>query len=222
MTVDFRTKGEGRLSLYNIIQKLINQLPDDMIGEKNTTAPSDLFDTSKDEKETLLDKKGKDLFHTITATTLFNSRVRADFKLRTGFCCTRVKNQNKHDHNKLSHMMKYLQKYKYLPLILQTEGNGVSIYLDGSYSTHADMKGYSGKWVMEGKGGVYSMSTKHKINILSSTEAEIVTVGETLPKLIWYCYFCIEQGGSLIEDVLLQDNQSTMLIENRGRFSCQK
>ena len=118
--------------------------------------------------------------------------------------------------------MKYLQKYKYLPLILRTEGNGVSIYLDGSYSTHADMKGHSGEWVTEGKGGVYSSSTKHKINTLSSTEAEIVTVGEKLPKSIWYRYFRIEQGGSSIEDVLLQDNQSAMLIENHGRFSCRK
>mmetsp|Transcript_68813 Transcript_68813/g.77013 ORF Transcript_68813/g.77013 Transcript_68813/m.77013 type:complete len:108 (-) Transcript_68813:418-741(-) len=94
-------------------------------------------------------------------------------------------------------MMKYLQKYKYLPTILQTEGNGGSIYLDGSYATHSDMKGHSGEWVTEGKGGVYSSSTKHKLNTLSSTEAEIVTVGEKLPKSIWYRYFRIEQGAAL-------------------------
>ena len=84
------------------------------------------------------------------------------------------------------------------------------------------MKGHSGEWVTEGKGGVYSSSTKHKLNTLSLTEADIVVVGEKLPKSIWYCYFRIEQGGSSIEDVVLQDNQSAMLIENHGRFSCQK
>ena len=127
MTVDFRTPGEVRLSLYDMIQKLINVLPNDIIGEKNTAAPSNLFDTTNDKNATLLEKKVKDLFHTITATTLFISRVRADLKLGTGFCCTRVKLPNEHDYIKLSHMMKYLQKYKYLPTILRTEGNGVSI-----------------------------------------------------------------------------------------------
>lgn len=78
--------------------------------------------------------------------------------------------------------MKYLQKYKYLPLILQTKGNDVSIYHDGSYSTHADMKGHSGEWVREGKVGAYSSLTRHKINTLSSIEAEIITVGEKLTK----------------------------------------
>ena len=200
MTIDFNTKGEVRLSMYDMIQKLINLLPNDMIGEKNTAAPSNLFDTSDDETATLLKDKVKDLFHTITATTLFISRVRSDLKLGTGFCCTRVKKPNEHDYIKLSHMMKYLQKYKFLPTILRTEGNGVSIYLDGSYATHSDMKGHSGEFVTEGKGGVYSSSTKQKLNTLSSTESEIVTVGEKLPKSIWYQYFRIEQGGSSIED----------------------
>ena len=94
-----------------LIQKLINILPDDMIGEKNTAAPSNLFDTSNDEEAPLLAKKVKDLFHTITATALFISRVRQDLKLGTGFCCTRVKLPNETDYSKLSHMMKCLQKY---------------------------------------------------------------------------------------------------------------
>ena len=47
-------------------------------------------------------------------------------------------------------------------------------------------------------------------------ESEIVTVGEELPKLIWYRYFWIEQGGNFIEDVVLQVSQSTMLMENHG------
>ena len=143
------------------------------------------FDTTNNENAPLLEKKVKDLFHTITATTLFISQVRADLKLGTEFCCTRVKLPNGHAYIKLSHIMKYLQKYKYLPTILRTKGNGVSIYVDGSYATHSDMKGHSGKCVTEGKGGVYSSSTKHKLNTLSSTEAEIVNVGEKLPKSIW-------------------------------------
>ena len=92
-------KGEERLSLYDMIQKLINILTNDMIGEKNTAALSHLFNTSNDKTATSLDKKVKDLFHTIIATTLFNSRVQADLKLWMRFCCTCVKNPNEHDYD---------------------------------------------------------------------------------------------------------------------------
>ena len=75
-----------------------------MIREKNTITPSHVFNTSNKETATLLDKKVKALFHTITATILFISQVQADLKLGTVFCCTHVKNPNEHDCNKLSHM----------------------------------------------------------------------------------------------------------------------
>ena len=142
MTIYFNTEDEVQLSMYDMIQKLINFLPNDMVGEKNTAAPSNLFDTSNDKTAPLLEEKVEDLFHTITATTSFISQVRLGLELGTGFCCTRVKNPNQHDYIKLSHMMKYLQKYKFLQSILGIESNGVSIYLDGTYTTHSDIKGH--------------------------------------------------------------------------------
>ena len=143
-------------------------------------------------------------------------------KLGVGFCCTRVKGPNENDYSKLRHTMMYMQHTKHLPLILKTNGESTSIYLDGAYAVHADMKGHSGEFATEGKGAVFSSSTKQKLNTLSSTECEIVTVGEKLPKAIWYRYFRIEQGGSSKEDILLQDNQSSILIKNNGRMSCGK
>ena len=222
MTIDFRSIGEVKLNMYDMIQKLINDLPDDMIGKKNTAAPSYLFDTSNDDECPRLNKERKDTFHTINARALYISRVRQDMKLCIGFGCTRVKQPNEYDWTKLGWGMKYLQHTKFLPLILRTDGKSVSIYLDGAHASHSDMKGHSGEFVTEGKGAVFSSSTKQKLNTLSSTETEIVTVGEKLPKNIWYRYFRIEQGGSSKEDVILQDNQSAMLIENHGRMSCRK
>ena len=84
------------------------------------------------------------------------------------------------------------------------------------------MKGHSGEFVTEGKGAVFFSSTKQKLNTLSSTKMEIVAVDEKLPKNIWYRYFRIEQGSSSKEDVILQDNQSAILIENDSRMSCRK
>ena len=91
-----------------MIQKLINLLPNNMFREKFTAAPSNLSDTFNNKTETLLEEKVKILFHTITATSLSISQLQSDLKLGTGFCCTRVKNPNKHDYIKLLHMMKYL------------------------------------------------------------------------------------------------------------------
>ena len=222
MTVDFSTPGKVRLNLYDIIQRLINSLPEDMIGEKNTAAPSYLFDTSNDDESLRLNKADKDTYHTINAKALFISRVRQDMKLCIGFGCTRVKNPNQYDWFKLEWGMKYLQKSKHLPLILRSDGKNVSIYLDGANAVHSDMKGHSGEFVTKGKGAVFSSSTKQKYNSLSSTKIEIITVGEKLLKSIWYRYYRIKQGSCSMEDVVLQDNQSAMLIQNHGRFSCRK
>ena len=40
----------------------------------------------------------------------------------------------------------------------------------------------------------------------NSTETEIVSTGERLPKTTWFRYFRIEQGEPVKEDILLQDN----------------
>lgn len=57
-----------------------------------------------------------------------------------------------------------------------------------------------------------------KLNTISSTESEVVSVGEKLPKCLWYQMFRIAQGGYANEDVLMQDNQSAILLENNGRY----
>ena len=50
MTIDFTTPGEVKLNVYDMIQRLNNSLPEDMIGEKNTVSSSCLFDTSNGNK----------------------------------------------------------------------------------------------------------------------------------------------------------------------------
>ena len=44
------------------------------------------------------------------------------------------------------------------------------------------MKGHGGAYVSMGTGAVYASSTKSKINTVSSTETEVISVGEKLPK----------------------------------------
>ena len=57
MTIDFTSIGEVKLSMHDMMQKLINDLPGNMIGKKNTAAPLYLFDSSNDNECPQLNKE---------------------------------------------------------------------------------------------------------------------------------------------------------------------
>ena len=118
--------------------------------------------------------------------------------------------------------MMYLQNTKHLPMILRYGGGEVSLYIDGAHAVHADMRGHAGAAAIAGRGVVYASSTKTKLNTTSSTETELVAVGEKLPKHIWFRYFRLAQGGTSGEDILYQDNEAAILLQNNGRLSCGK
>lgn len=148
-----------------------------------------------------------------------SQRVRSDLQPAVSFLCTRVNALDEHDWKKLTHLMKYLQAPSFLPFKLKTCGKVTYIYVDGAHVVHLDMKGHGGVFASEGKGAMYSSSTKLKLNPLRPTESELVTVGEKLLKSVWFRLFCIAQEGRYSnEDTrLLQDNQSAMLLENNGK-----
>ena len=55
---------------------------------------------------------------------------------------------------------------------------------------------HAGVMVTGGRGTIYASSTKTKLNTTSSTETEVVSVGEKLPNhSIWFRYFRLAQGG---------------------------
>ena len=222
MSIDFSTPGQVMISMYDYVQKLINKLPNDMVGNKPTAAPEYLFKTDGVDS-TLLLKSQAEEYHTLTATTLYLSqKTRIDLQLAISFLCTRVKYPDQHDWKKLTHLMKYLQGSAFLPLILKSDGKATRIYIDGSHAIHADMRGHIGVYATEGKGAMYASANRMKLNTTSSTESEVVAVGEKLPKCLWYRMFRIAQGGAGEEDVLMQDNQSAMLLQNNGRKSVGK
>jgi len=222
MTIDYRTKGEVKISMYDYIKKMIDILPTEMRGNKPTAAADHLFKTDG-EPGAKLDPKTADLFHSLTAMSLYlGKRARPDLQPPTAFLCTRVKSPDEHDWKKLSHMMMYLQQTRFLPLILRSDGKGTAIYIDGAHATHADMRGHAGAMTTEGKGSVFASSTKLKLNTLSSTETEVVATGDKLPKFVWYRNFRIAQGSKHHEDVLYQDNQSAILLNKNGRMSAGK
>jgi hypothetical protein len=222
MTVDFRKKLQVTFTQYDYLKKLFNGLPVDMLGGlKHTAAPEYLFKTT--DESCLLNESKKEEFHNITAKTLWVSqRTRPDAQLAVGFCCTRVKEPTEHDWKKLKHLMRYLWTTRFLPLIIMNDGKDTIIYIDGAHAVHNDCKGHSGLFVTQGKGAMINVSKKLGLVTNSSTETEIVATGERLPKCTWFRYFRIAQGEPIKEDLLMQDNKSTMLLQKNGHFSVGK
>ena len=62
-------------------------------------------------------------------------------------------------------------------------------------------------------------STKQKLNLKSSTEAELITSSEVLPQILWTRYFLEDQGVEVRESVLYQDSTSTIQLERNGKAS---
>ena len=83
-------------------------------------------------------------------------------------------------------------------------------------------KGHSGLYATMGKGAMINVSKKLLLDTLSSTETEIVSTRERLPKCIWFRYFRISQGDEPREDVLMQDNKSAMILQKNWPYSTRK
>ena len=67
-----------------------------------------------------------------------------------------------------------------------------------------------------------SGSWRQKLKIGGSTKAEIIGIDDALKHIMWGLYFIQAQGYEFKKDILMQDNRSTILMANNGRFSCSK
>ena len=69
-----------------------------------------------------------------------------------------------------------------------------------------------------GKGDIVNISRKHKMNVASSTESELVSIADALV-MIMGCKYSIEAQGYTIENnILYQDNKPTIILVKNGRM----
>jgi hypothetical protein len=73
-----------------------------------------------------------------------------------------------------------------------------------------------------GTGAVTSISRKQGMNTCSSTEAKVVAADEVVGAMIWTKLFLKAQGDPVKENILFQDNQSALLLEEKGQQSARK
>ena len=136
---------------------------------------------------------------------------------------TRVKSPDVDDWKTLLQLLQYLNGTKELALTLNgSKNNDVKWWVDSSYAMHPDFKSHTGISLSMGKGTPVCVSTKQKLNTISSTEAELVGASDAMPPVLWTSYFLREQGYGNTVLIMYQDNQSAILLENNGMCSSSK
>ena len=84
------------------------------------------------------------------------------------------------------------------------------------------MRVHSGGVLSIGTGFPISYSTKQKLNTRSSTESEIVEVNNFMLSIIWTRNFLNAQDYDVTENIIFQDNKSTIILEKNGKSSSGK
>jgi hypothetical protein len=235
MTLDFTTKGQVKISMNEYIKDIIASWEKAKASNNNgfvkvtrrckgkkTAAPDDLFKV--DESAEKLTPQMSTAFHNIVAKSLYLvKRARPDASVAIAFLTTRVREPNVEDWSKLEHLVEYFKSTIEMPLILGSDSSGVlQWFVDASFAVHPNMRGHTGGGLSMGRGFPIITSTKQKLNTRSSTESELVGVDDMMPSILWTRQFLKEQGYSVKDNVIFQDNKSTMLLERNGKSSSSK
>jgi uncharacterized protein YegJ (DUF2314 family) len=84
---------------------------------------------------------------------------------------------------------------------------------------HKEMRSYTGAVMTLGCGALILDSTKQKVNARSLTESTMVTVDNTMAKLLWTKKFIEAQGHKVQANIVYQNNTSAMKLELHGKAS---
>jgi hypothetical protein len=142
--LEFNDDGTLDMLMVNYLKSVIAEFPEMITGKAATPAANHLF-TVRDKKEARALKEERALvFHHRVAQLLFMSmRARHNIQTAVSFLMKRVKSPDKDDWGKLKHVLKYLNRTKYLKLKLSMDNLGLlKWYVDGSHNVHWDCQGH--------------------------------------------------------------------------------
>jgi hypothetical protein len=237
MTLDFTTKHQVKITMIDYVKDIVNAWDKavsktdadgfTLVKSKSSkkgrsAAPEDLFKVDEDSEK--LSPTQATAFHNLVAKALYLvKRARPDASVAIAFLTTRVRAPDVDDWKKLEHLVEYFRATLDMPLILGGDNTGVlKWYVDASFAVHANMRGHTGGGLTMGRGYPIVCSTKQKLNTRSSTESELVGVDDMMPSILWARYFLKAQGYKVNDNVIFQDNKSTMLLERNGKASSSK
>jgi len=219
MKLDFLEDKTVTVGMKEHIKGAIADFPEDIIRNAATPAAKYLFETSDTDEK--LSPELADKFHRIVAKLLYvTQRARVDILLAIAFLCTRVADPDVQDWKKLKRVLQYLRGT--LDDVMRLGADSLfemKTWVDASYAVHPDMKSHTGGCISFGIGVLLAMSAKQKLNVKSSTEAEVVGASDYLPNCIWTRMFMEAQGYKMKESTYYQDNMSAMKLEKNGKMS---
>ena len=76
--------------------------------------------------------------------------------------------------------------------------------------------------MLMGRDAIVNVSRKHKLNVGSSIESELVSIADILGVMMCCKHFIEAQGYTIDNNHLYQDNKSTILLAKNGQMSAGK
>ena len=95
-------------------------------------------------------------------------------------------------------------------------------FIDVAFGVHPDFRSHSGGVMTMGTGAIQSMSQKQKLNTTNTCSAELVGADDAANLILWTKLFMEAQGYEIRENILFQDNKSTILLIENGKRSSGK
>jgi hypothetical protein len=224
MDLDYSVNGKCRVNMPGYTKEIIESFPEIIEGTSATPAADHLFKVREISETKILPEEQAVAFHRTTAQLLFLSgRARRDIQTAVAFLTTRVKGPDEDDWGKLKRVLRYLNGTIDMGLTLSVKSMGlVRWYVDASFATHEDCRGHTGAMMTMGGGAAISFSRKQKTNARSSTEAELIGVYDALPSILHAKYFLEAMGYEIQNNIVFQDNKSSITLEKIGRASGSK
>jgi hypothetical protein len=225
MTLYYTVRGQVKITMFDYVDEILtafDKAEPKGGGTKTSAAPDSLFKVDENCEKLKQDKAVE--FHNLVAKTVYSTkRARPDTCTAITFLTTRVRAPDKDDWNKLVHLMRYSRGTRTMTLILSDNVSGIlKWWVDTSFAVHPNIRGDSGGGLSLGRGFPIVSSTKQNLNTQSSTETEIVGDGYFMPAIYWTRYFMKAQGYDVKDNVLFQDNKSSILLEKNGKASSSK
>jgi hypothetical protein len=213
MHFNFASVGEVKVTMPGYIEELMKL--SSVTGIADSPASPQLFTINK--SPTLLTADEKEWFHSQVARILYLAkRVRGELLLIVSFLATRVNHPDQDDRKKLIRMLRYINGTRHDP------GSPIAAYIDASYVVHSDYRSHTGMIITVGGGAIDMRSTKQKLNVKSSTEAELVALSDMCSRVIWCREFLVAQGMKPPPANVFQDNQSTIALVKRGNSASER
>jgi hypothetical protein len=222
MNLDYTVRGQVKITMFDYAYEILtafDKAEPKGGGTKTSAAPGSIFKVD-DNCEKLKQEKAVEFHKLVAKTMYYTKRVRPNTCTAIAFLTKRVRAPDKDDWNKLVHLMRYIRGTYTMPLILSANGSGIlKWWVDAPFAVHPNMRGHLGGGLSLGREFPIVSSTKQKLNTRSSTETEIVGADDFMPAICWTRYFMKAQAFDVKENILFQENKSSIILEKNGKAS---